>query len=130
MTTATTMAATITTPLGDKPGDPVNGRKLAITRSKGNCVACHYLPDVSFPENAGPDLVASMRKMYNTDWRQIAWIRQKIADPKVASPNTIMFTFYSNEGKKNIRKDWRGGKRVLTGQEVEDIIAYLLTLRN
>ncbi|MBF0448008.1 MAG: sulfur oxidation c-type cytochrome SoxX [Magnetococcales bacterium] len=114
----------IATPLTDKPGDPVAGKKLANTRSKGNCVACHNLPDAVLAGNAGPDLVEAMNNME----RSTAWIRQKIVDPKVDNPDTLMFTFYSNEGKKQVRNDWIG-KRVLEAQEVEDIIAYLLTLR-
>lgn len=118
--------AGITKPLTSTPGDAVKGRKLALTRSKGNCVACHVLPgdDVTFPGNAGPDMVEAMQNME----RSVGWIRQKIVDPKVDNPDTVMFTFYSNAGKKRVRKDWVG-KTVLSAQEVEDVIAYLLTLR-
>nr|CRH07549.1 putative monoheme cytochrome c sulfur oxidizing protein(SoxX) [Candidatus Magnetococcus massalia] len=105
-------------------GDVAKGKKLAMTRSKGNCIACHWLPEATFPGNAGPNLYEAMRN----NERSEGWIRQKIVDPKVDNPDTVMFTFYSNEGKQNIRKDWRG-KRVLEAQEVEDIIAYLLSLR-
>ena len=115
----------IAKPLTDKPGDPVKGAELAVTRSKGNCVACHDLPGAVFSGNAGPSLVYTM----NHNERSTAWIRQKIVDPKVDNPETIMFTFYDNKGKKQIRKDWIG-KRVLSAQEVEDIVAYLLTLRS
>ncbi|MGN7613339.1 sulfur oxidation c-type cytochrome SoxX [Magnetococcales bacterium HHB-1] len=112
-------------PLSKTPGDAVRGQALAMNKKKGNCIACHNLPGGTFPGNAGPDLVEAMRD----NSRSIAWLRQKIVDPKVDNPDTFMFTFYSNEGKKGIRKDWQGGKRVLNGQEVEDVIAYLLTLR-
>ena len=118
----------IAQPLTDKPGDPENGRKLAITRSKGNCIACHFLGDdvgAQFPGNAGPNLVEAMK--YND--RSVAWIRQKIVNPKVDNPDTVMFTFHDNSGKKRIAKKYEG-KPVLTAQEVEDIIAFLLTLRN
>ncbi|MEG3641330.1 sulfur oxidation c-type cytochrome SoxX [Magnetococcus sp. PR-3] len=111
-------------PMTDKAGDPVMGKKLAMTRSKGNCIACHWLPESTFAGNAGPNLFEAIR---NND-RTVAWIRQKIVNPKIDNPDTVMFTFYDNAGKTNIRKDWRG-KRVLEAQEVEDIIAYLLTLR-
>ncbi|MBF0589133.1 MAG: sulfur oxidation c-type cytochrome SoxX [Magnetococcales bacterium] len=114
----------IAKPLTDKPGDPVNGRKLATSKKKGNCLACHDLPDVHFAGNAGPSLIESMQ---NND-RSVGWIRQKIVDPKVDNPDTVMFTFHSNEGKKMIRPD-KVGTRVLDAQEVEDVIAYLLTLR-
>ncbi|MBF0186893.1 MAG: sulfur oxidation c-type cytochrome SoxX [Magnetococcales bacterium] len=116
----------IAQPLTNVPGDPANGAKLAVNKKKGNCIACHYLPDSDFPGNAGPNLVEAMRE-YD---RSVPWIRQKIVDPKVDNADTLMFTFYSNEGKKMVRKDWQGGKRVLTAQEVEDVIAYLLTFRN
>ncbi|OSM05194.1 sulfur oxidation c-type cytochrome SoxX [Magnetofaba australis] len=115
----------IATPLTDKPGDPVNGAKLVTTRSKGNCIACHWMPIGTFHGSAGPNMLDAMQH----NERSVGWIRQKIVNPKVDNPDTVMFTFYSNEGKSNIRKDWQG-KRVLEAQEVEDIIAYLLTLRN
>ncbi|ABK44417.1 monoheme cytochrome SoxX (sulfur oxidation) [Magnetococcus marinus MC-1] len=114
----------IVKPLTDKPGDPVNGKKLVMARDKGNCIACHWLPEATFPGNAGPNLYEAIRN----NERSVGWIRQKIVNPKVDNPDTLMFTFYDNTGKHNLRKDWRG-KRVLEAQEVEDVIAFLLTLR-
>ncbi|ABK46202.1 monoheme cytochrome SoxX (sulfur oxidation) [Magnetococcus marinus MC-1] len=115
----------IAQPLTDKPGDPANGKALAMARSKGNCIACHWLPEATFPGNAGPNLYEAIRH----NERSTAWIRQKIVNPKVDNPDTLMFTFYDSTGKQNLLKAWEG-KPVLEAQEVEDVIAYLLSLRN
>ncbi|MBF0424293.1 MAG: sulfur oxidation c-type cytochrome SoxX [Magnetococcales bacterium] len=114
----------ISTPLGSQPGNPERGRALMLDTDKGNCVACHFVPDAPFPGNAGPNLV----EVINFGGRSEAWLRQKIVDPKVYNPDTIMFTFHKTEGKRRVAREF-DGKPVLTGQEVEDLLAYLATLK-
>ncbi|MCS6931478.1 MAG: sulfur oxidation c-type cytochrome SoxX [Acetobacteraceae bacterium] len=105
------------------PGDPDRGRALALDRSKGNCVTCHNMPvNADFQGDLGPPLdgVASR-------WTE-GELRLRIVDSKRINPDSNMPSFYRVEGLTAVRRDW-AGRPMLTAQEVEDILAYLLTLR-
>lgn len=110
-------------PLTSTPGDPARGRALALDRSKGNCVTCHNMPvNADFQGNLGPPLdgVASR-------WTA-GELRLRIVDSKRINPESNMPSYYRVEGLTAVRRDW-AGRPMLTAQEVEDILAYLLTLR-
>jgi len=110
--------------LTGRPGDSENGRKVAIDRKKGNCLACHALPvpEQPFHGRIGPDL-AGVGSRYDA-----GELRLRIANPKFANPDTIMPAFYKADGFHRVLKGFEG-KPVLTAQEVEDVVAYLVTLR-
>ena len=115
---------TIPKALTDQPGDPENGRAVAIHRKKGNCLACHILPipEQSFHGEIGPDL-NGVAGRYDA-----GELRLRLVDPKVINPDTIMPAYYRSNGLHRVLKDFQG-KTLLTAQEVEDIIAYLQTLK-
>ncbi len=119
----TIVDSTIPASLTGKSGDPAKGRKLAINRKKGNCLACHIMPvpEQQFHGEIGPDLsgVAS--------YLSEAEMRMRVVDPKVVNPDTIMPSFLK-EAKTRVLKKFKG-KTILKAQEVEDIIAYLKTLK-
>lgn len=110
--------------LTGKKGDPANGRKLAINRKKGNCLACHVMPIPEQPYHGevGPDLrgVASRYKEGE--------IRLRIVNPKIVNEASIMPSFYRNDGFHRVLKKF-SGKTIISAQDVEDIIAYLMTLK-
>jgi len=110
--------------LTGKPGNPANGRKLAIHRKKGNCLACHKMPipEQAFHGNIGPDL-AGVASRYSE-----AELRLRIVDPKVLNEDTIMPAFYKKAGLHRVLKKFKG-KTVIGAQDVEDIVAYLMTLK-
>ena len=115
--------STIPASLTGKAGDPVKGKKLAISRKKGNCLACHVMPipEQQFHGEVGPDLsgVAS--------YKTAAELRMQIVDPKVINPDTIMPSFLKVPTNRVLKKFQ--GKTIISDQDVEDIIAYLLTLK-
>lgn len=110
--------------LTGKPGDPKNGRKLAINRKLGNCLACHVMPipEQTFHGLVGPDLngVASRRSAGE--------IRLLIVNPKIVNPGTIMPAFYRTEGFHRVMKKFQG-KTMLSAEQVEDLVAYTMTLK-
>ena len=110
--------------LTGKPGDPVNGRKVAINSRQGNCLACHVMPipEHPFHGKVGPDL-AGAGSSYTE-----GQLRLRIVDPKVINPKTIMPAFYRNTGFHRVPKKWQG-KTVLSAQQVEDVVAYIKTLK-
>lgn len=110
--------------LTGKPGDPVKGRETAIHRKKGNCLACHALPVPEQPYHGevGPELNDVGGRLSEGE------IRLRIVNPKNNNPDTIMPAFYKVDGLHMVQKKWQG-KPMLTAEEVEDIVAYLMTLK-
>ncbi len=110
--------------LTGKPGDPVKGREVAIHRQKGNCLACHTMPvpDQPYHGEVGPDLNGVASRLSEGE------IRLRIVNPKYANPATIMPAFYRTEGLHRVAKKFQG-KPMLTAEEVEDVVAYMMTLK-
>ena len=110
--------------LTGKAGDSAKGRKTAINRRKGNCLACHVMP---IPEQAdhgqvGPPLNEVASRL------SAGQIRLRIVDSKVVNPDTIMPAFYRIKGLHRVQKKWQG-KTIISAQDVEDVTAYLMTLK-
>ncbi len=110
--------------LTGKPGDAKKGRALAINRKKGNCLACHAMPipEQPFHGNIGTDLSGAGGRYSEGE------LRLRLVDSKVVNPDTIMPAFYKNTGFHRVLKKFKG-KTILSAQEVEDIIAYVKTLK-
>ena len=116
--------ASIPQSLTGQPGDPENGRTVAIHRQKGNCLACHAMPvpEQPFHGGVGPDL-AGVGSRYNA-----GELRLRVVNSKYVNPDTIMPAFYKADGFYRVLKGFEG-KPMLSAHEVEDIVAYLVTLK-
>lgn len=112
--------------LTGKPGDPVAGKKWSVNRKLGNCLACHANADASdelFHGEIGPSL-NGVADRYNE-----AELRAIIVNSKaVFGDGTIMPSFYVASGYYRPR-DQFAGKPILDAQQVEDVVAYLMTLK-
>ncbi len=110
--------------LTGKAGDPVNGKKIAINRKKGNCLACHSMPipEQAFHGNIGPDLKGV------ADRYEEGELRLRVVDSKIVNEDTIMPAFYRDTGFHRVLKKF-AGQTVLSAEEVEDVVAYLMTLK-
>lgn len=112
-------------PLTGVAGDPVAGRETFTGRKKGNCLACHMvtslMDDEQFHGEVGPPL-DGVGDIYSA-----AELRARIVNPKTELPDTIMPSFYDASGNRVAEKF--AGKTILSAQEVEDVVAYLLTLK-
>lgn len=110
-------SAVITAPVSvqaaDKPSasDIEEGQKLAFSRSKGNCLACHMTGNGAMPGNIGPALIAmklrypDKQKLYNKVWG---------TDDATKVPNSMMPEF--------------GANGILTDDEIRKIVDYIYTL--
>ncbi len=109
----------------DGLGDPVAGKKTFINRKLGNCLACHVNDDASgqsWHGVVGPSLNGVADRWEEADLRGL------IINAKMMNEGTIMPAFYSLDiGIRPLKKFQ--GKTILSAQQVEDIVAYLLTLK-
>lgn len=105
------------------PGDPAKGKKWAIAGRLGHCIACHVMPvDQPYMGEVGPSLVGVASRYTAGE------IRMLIVNPKVVNEDTMMPAFYKADGFHRVRKAFVG-KTMLSAEQVEDIVAYLLTLK-
>lgn len=106
-------------------GDAANGRKVFANRKQGNCLACHVnseMPEQSFHGEVGPALDGAADR-----WDE-AQLRGILVNSKNTFEDTIMPSFYRlTNGVRPAKKF--DGKTVLTAQQVEDVLAYLQTLK-
>ena len=110
--------------LTGKAGDPANGRKLAINRKKGNCLACHVMPipEQQFHGETAPSLYGVGKRLSEGE------LRLQLVNSKVTNESTLMPSFYRTYGFNKVLKKFQG-KSILEAQDVEDIVAYLMTLK-
>ena len=110
-------------PLTGAKGDPARGRAIVANRQVGLCLLCHSgpLPEERFQGNLAPDLRNAARLSEGQ-------IRQRIVDPSRANPKTIMPAYYRTEGLTRVAPSLRG-KTILTAEQIEDVVAYLVTLK-
>jgi sulfur-oxidizing protein SoxX len=115
---------TIPVSLTGVPGDPAKGKKLAINRKKGNCLACHAMPipEQQFHGEVGPDLSEVGSRFSEAE------LRMRLVNSKVLNPDTIMPAFHKVPLNRVLKKF--KGKTILGAQEIEDIIAYISTLKS
>ena len=112
--------------LTGKPGDAAAGKKTFVGRKLGNCLACHVNKDTSdqqFHGEVGPPLDGVAER------HEPAALRAIIVNSKVVfGDQTLMPAFYREAGLNRVGKKFKG-KTILSAQQVEDVLAYLLTLK-
>ena len=103
-------------------GDPARGRAIVANRQVGLCLLCHSgpFPEERFQGNLAPDLRSAARLSEGQ-------IRQRIVDPRVANPQTIMPAYYRADGTR-VAPSFQG-KTILTAGQIEDVVAFLVTLK-
>lgn len=114
----------ITEPLQGRRGDALRGRALVTDRRTGLCLLCHTGP---FPEERTPGNLASDLAGAGSRWT-VPQLRLRIADARRLDPGGLMPSFHQIHGQQRVAAAWRG-KPLLTAQQVEDVVAFLETLR-
>jgi L-cysteine S-thiosulfotransferase len=112
--------------LTETPGDPKEGAKVVVERRLGNCLSCHQIDVLrgeEFHGDVGPPLDGVAGR-----WDS-ATLRMIVVNPKkVFGEETVMPAFYRVDGLNRVRPEFVG-KPILTAQQVEDVVAFLTTLR-
>jgi len=111
-------------PLTGAKGDPARGRAIVTNRQVGLCLLCHTGP---FPEERFQGELATNLTGVGSRL-SAAQIRQRIVDPARVNPATIMPAYHRTEGLTRVAPAFRG-KPVLTAEQIEDVVAFLTTLR-
>jgi sulfur-oxidizing protein SoxX len=104
-------------------GDATRGRALVLNRTS-TCILCHSgpFPEEKFQGDLAPDLAGS-----GSRW-SAAQLRLRIVDASRLNPATIMPSYYRTDGLTRIGPAWRD-KPILSAEQIEDIVAYLASLR-
>jgi L-cysteine S-thiosulfotransferase len=105
-------------------GDPVRGRATIANRNLGLCLLCHSGP---FPEERFQGNIAPSLSGAGTRWNE-GQLRLRIVDASKLNPDTIMPPFYRIDHLTRVPPAFRD-KPVLTAVEIEDVVAYLMTLK-
>ena len=114
---------TIPEPLTNARGDVARGRALVVERSS-TCILCHSgpFPEQKFQGDLAPDLSGS-----GSRWSE-GQLRLRLVDASRLNAATIMPSYYRVDGLDRVGTTWRG-KPILSAEQIEDIVAYLITLR-
>lgn len=119
--------------LSGQPGDAANGRIIVGDKGQGNCVACHQatdLADVPFHGEIGPMLDGAGDRWSEAELRGI------VANAKIMFEGSMMPSFYKTEGFTRPGNAYTGEAAddtfgpLLTAQQIEDVVAYLVTLKD
>ena len=105
-------------------GDPVRGREIVVNRQVGLCLLCHSgpFPEQKFQGTMAPDLKGAGARSNEGQ------LRLRIVDASRIKPDTIMPPYYRVDGLERVAPSFQG-KPILTAEQIEDVIAFLLTLR-
>ena len=104
-------------------GDPARGRAIIVNRQVGLCLLCHSgpFPEERFQGELAPDL-------RNAAGLSEGQIRLRIVDPGRVNPASIMPAYYRTAGLTRVAPAFRD-KPVLSAEQIEDVVAFLMTLR-
>ena len=119
----TVVGDAIPEPLTNARGDVARGRALVVERSS-TCILCHSgpFPEQKFQGDLAPDLSGS-----GSRWSE-GQLRLRLVDASRLNAATIMPSYYRVDGLDRVGTTWRG-KSILSAEQIEDIVAYLITLR-
>jgi len=105
------------------PGEVARGRALVLNRTS-TCILCHSgpFPEEKFQGDLAPSLAGA-----GSRW-SAGQLRLRIVDGSRLNPATIMPSYYRVDGLVRVGAAWRG-KPILSAEQIEDIVAYLASLR-
>jgi sulfur-oxidizing protein SoxX len=105
------------------PGDAARGRALVLNRTS-TCILCHNgpFPEEKFQGDLAPNLAGAGGR-----WSE-GQLRLRLVDASRLNPATIMPSYYRLDGLDRVGAAWRG-KPILSAEQIEDMVAYLVSLR-
>jgi L-cysteine S-thiosulfotransferase len=121
----TVVGDAIAASLTGQPGDPARGRAIVTNRFVGLCLLCHSgpFPEERFQGDLAPDMGGAGAR-----WSE-GQLRLRMVDSSRLNADTIMPIYYRTEGFTRVAPAFRG-KPVLTAEQIEDVVAFLTTLKD
>ena len=106
------------------PGDAARGRQIIVDRRRGLCLLCHSGPfaEVRFQGTLAPSLAGAGARL------GVADLRLRMVDSRKVVPDSIMPAYFRTEGLLRVAAA-QAGKTLLDAQEIEDVVAFLATLK-
>ena len=110
--------------LSGQPGDPLRGREIIVNRQTGLCLLCHQgpFPEERFQGTLAPELSASVAKM------SPGRLRAQLVDASRFNPDTIMPPYFRTDHLNHVAAPYVG-RTLLKAQDIEDVVAFLVTLK-
>lgn len=110
--------------LSGAKGDSTRGRAIIVNRQVGLCLLCHSgpFPEERFQGTIGPDLNGVAARLSEGQ------IRLRIVDPSRVNAATIMPAYFRTDGLTRVAPAFRD-KTILSADQIEDVVAFLVTLR-
>ena len=111
--------------LSGQTGDPARGRAIVANRTVGLCLLCHSgpIPEERFQGNLAPSLEGAGLRSTSGQ------LRLRLVDAARLNPDTIMPPYYRLDGLTRVARNFQG-KTIFTAQQIEDVVAYLATLKD
>jgi sulfur-oxidizing protein SoxX len=111
--------------LTGRPGDAARGRAIVASRSTGLCLLCHSGPiaEERFQGDLAPSLAGA-----GSRWSE-GQLRLRIVDGTRLNADTIMPAYYRTGGLQRVARAF-DGRTILSAEQVEDVVAYLVTLKD
>jgi sulfur-oxidizing protein SoxX len=110
-------------PLTDQPGEPERGRAIVASRQTGLCLLCHSGP---FEPTAQQGNLASNLAGVGRRWTA-AQLRLRIVNARRIDPDSLMPPFHDPSTQQQVARP-HAGQPILSAQQVEDVVAFLMTL--
>lgn len=103
-------------------GNVERGRAVFVEREQGHCVICHAAPGVAVAGDVGPSLAGVGSRLTPGE------IRASVADITLLKPDAAMPAFHRTDNLSRVASN-HAGRPILSEQQLEDVTAWLLTLR-
>ena len=124
LTQSVVASDTLPSSLTGAAGDAERGRRIVLDRHVGLCLLCHSgpFPEERFQGDLAPNLSGVGARL------SAGQIRARIVDASRVNPNTIMPPYFRTENLQRVAPAYRG-KTVLSAEQIEDVVAFLITLK-
>jgi sulfur-oxidizing protein SoxX len=104
--------------------DAGRGRAIVADRTRGLCLLCHQAPiaEERFHGDLAPSLAGVGARL------SVAELRARMVDSRAINPESIMPAYGRSSGLSRVGAAWQG-RSILSDAEIEDVVAWLATLR-